>query len=319
MPKRTNTFQQLITRVQVALHNSRASVQESAMVPNYSSNIDTEIDILITFEVGGLPYRTGIECRDHSRPAGPDWIQQLRTKRDDCRLDKIVAVHASGFTKSAIKEAETHGIQVATIKQLDEVDWAEAVLPYQHIMVDSVQVNIAENGMSAAMESANHESYDRLQSVLRLPTGLIIDTKRLRGHVRADITQQFLTLVTKQGAVSTLPSPFRATRQVEFNCPLPRDSRLVHVDSTETPIYALMGRATVEIDVAYLDLKRYLFYEKQSVFDAQVKVLGHDITVTMASDKREEFGIMVDIPGAKIEKSEDIPPIPLPVWIKVLS
>ena len=90
MPQRSNDFQTLITKIQAALHGKKAKVEESAMIYNHDTEKDTEIDILITFELGTTKYLAGIECQDRTRAAGSPWIAELKAKRDGCRLDKII-------------------------------------------------------------------------------------------------------------------------------------------------------------------------------------------------------------------------------------
>jgi len=46
MPQKTNPFQSLMTQIHAALHGKKAKVEESAMVYNYDSETETEIDIL---------------------------------------------------------------------------------------------------------------------------------------------------------------------------------------------------------------------------------------------------------------------------------
>jgi hypothetical protein len=132
MPQRTNEFQQLIKRVETALHGTQTNVVESAMVHDFDAETDVEIDILVTFSIAGREYRVGIECRDHKRAQGPSWIRDLRTKRDACRLDKIIGVSSSGFSSTAQTAAEKYGIETVHPKE-DKTDWIDAITPSKGI------------------------------------------------------------------------------------------------------------------------------------------------------------------------------------------
>ena len=88
------------------------------MVYDHRAKKNIEVDVLLEFSTGGVKYRTGIECRDHARKGEPDWIRALATKRDDCRLDKIVAVHSRGFTKGAVELAQEHHILALTFQDI---------------------------------------------------------------------------------------------------------------------------------------------------------------------------------------------------------
>ena len=122
MPQRTNAFQTLLTQIYAALHGKKANVEESAMVFNHDSETDTEIDILITFQLASSKYQTAIECQDRSRHAGPSWISELKAKRDGCTLEKMIAIHSKGFASSAITLAKKYGIETLTPKEIASSD-----------------------------------------------------------------------------------------------------------------------------------------------------------------------------------------------------
>ena len=128
MPQRTNAFQQLVKRIETALHGTQTNVVESAMIYDFDAETDVEVDVLVTFRIAGRDYRSAIECRDHGRKQGPSWIRDLRTKRDACRLDKIVAVSSSGFSATARTAAEKYGIQVVHPEE-NTTDWVDAITP----------------------------------------------------------------------------------------------------------------------------------------------------------------------------------------------
>jgi hypothetical protein len=132
--------------IQAALHGKRAKVQESAMVYNHDTETEVEIDALITFELGGTSYRTAIECRDQNRPAGPSWIAELKSKRDGCRLDKMIAVHSKGFTESALTLGRKSGIETLTPKKGAETNWSKQILPLDGIALQTARCRMP-NGL----------------------------------------------------------------------------------------------------------------------------------------------------------------------------
>lgn len=117
MPKRTNDFQQLVHRLETLLHPAGMSVVESAMVHNWKTGADEEVDVLVTFNQGGRTYRTAVHAQDRSRPAGPDWIRTIKAQREDCKLNYAVAVHSKGFTSTARKLAACENIGLLTIER----------------------------------------------------------------------------------------------------------------------------------------------------------------------------------------------------------
>lgn len=105
MPRRTNTFQELIELIERQLAPTGAHVINSAMVPETLSGNLREIDILIKCTVGVREVMVGIECRDHHRKADIQWIEQARGKFDVLPIDKRVVISRSGFTKHAMRRA----------------------------------------------------------------------------------------------------------------------------------------------------------------------------------------------------------------------
>jgi len=155
MPQRTNPFQALMTQIHAALHGKKAKVVESAMVYNYDSETETEIDILITFEMGGNRYQTAIECQDRARRAGPPWISELRAKRNGCRLSKMIAIHSTGFTRPAKTLADKYGIETLTPKEITESDdLFETIKPYTRMAFQIMNCKFRE-GIVFSFEMAS--------------------------------------------------------------------------------------------------------------------------------------------------------------------
>ena len=80
MPKRSNDFQRLITFLEKELAPIGATVQESAMLREIDGDDEREVDILIEYEVGNHPIRIALECRDHKRPQGKPWLEEIAGK-----------------------------------------------------------------------------------------------------------------------------------------------------------------------------------------------------------------------------------------------
>src|SRR3712207_6485571 len=109
MPRRSNEFQRLIYLLHRQLHH-RATVNESAMLPDRLGGDAQEVDVLIEEPVGQIRMLIGVECRDRSRPATVEWVQEMRGKHQH-RTDKLVLVSRSGFTRTALREAQRYGIE----------------------------------------------------------------------------------------------------------------------------------------------------------------------------------------------------------------
>lgn len=123
MPRRSNKFQELIASIERALAPLNATVTESAMLLPVDGGDEREVDVLIELEVGGHDVRIAIECRDHKRKQGLSWLEELDGKFRYLPVNKIVAVSASGFTKTATKRAAFSKIQLLTLREAEKTDW----------------------------------------------------------------------------------------------------------------------------------------------------------------------------------------------------
>lgn len=91
-----------------------------------------EIDITLRGNFGSSKVFVGIECRDRSEdgPQGRDWIREIKGKRDDLKVDKMVAVSTTGFTDPAIDLADRWRIDLLTVgdvSKLDLQDWFQVI------------------------------------------------------------------------------------------------------------------------------------------------------------------------------------------------
>ncbi len=140
MPQRSNAFQALIHRIESVLHDAPAKVDESMLVLNEDTGKTEEIDIVVSFEVGGRAYRTGIAVRERKRDKGDkDWIRALGAQRTECKLDRMIAVHSLGFSGSARKVAKTHNVELIHPAAINDEQLLQILLP-----VDGVDLSRAQ-------------------------------------------------------------------------------------------------------------------------------------------------------------------------------
>jgi hypothetical protein len=115
MPPRSNEFQRLILLIESHLAPLGAQVSESLMLRDLIDESQREIDIALEIPTGPRTIRVAIECRDHERPAGVEWIDELIGKYSHLPVDRVVAVSRSGFTKAAQTKASLVNIELLTI------------------------------------------------------------------------------------------------------------------------------------------------------------------------------------------------------------
>lgn len=122
MPRRTNPFQQLTAAIMTVFHEPEYSVEESVLVRSPHTGVIREIDIRVTRRAKPDEI-VMIECRAHKKPQDVQWIDALDGKWRSLGLSKVMAVSASGFTKSALLEGKQRGIELLHLKKAEEIDW----------------------------------------------------------------------------------------------------------------------------------------------------------------------------------------------------
>src|SRR5947208_295973 len=120
MPRRSNSFQQLIADIEASLA-ADAEVSESKMLTDRATGEQREVDVYIRQRIGDHEVTIAVECRDQSRRGDVGWIEQIATKVRDLPVDKIVVVHRRGFTRAARKKAEACKIRTLTLAQASAI------------------------------------------------------------------------------------------------------------------------------------------------------------------------------------------------------
>jgi len=123
MPKRTNTFQQVIYMIQRQLAGTNTVVTESKLLKNRHTGISAEVDVVIEAKVAGHDVTLGIECTAGKRPATVEWVQRMIGKHQDMPIDTSILVSQSGFTRNAKKTADASGVLAITLTEAQEADW----------------------------------------------------------------------------------------------------------------------------------------------------------------------------------------------------
>jgi hypothetical protein len=117
MPKRTNAFQNLVYLIHSAVA-PEAKVEPSAMVTDKTDGEPREVDVFITSQAG-----LGVEVIDRTRKADVQWVEQQCKKHEHLRIDKLILVSRSGFTRRALEKAEFFGAEPLTFSDALTTDW----------------------------------------------------------------------------------------------------------------------------------------------------------------------------------------------------
>jgi hypothetical protein len=120
VPKRTNTFQDVVAIVQRHMA-AGATVEESEMVTPTHGGKPREVDVVVTSHVAGHIVRVAVEASKTCRRANVEWVERMIGKHADLPIDKLVLYSGSGFTKTALDKATAHNIAaIAAVEMTDE-------------------------------------------------------------------------------------------------------------------------------------------------------------------------------------------------------
>jgi hypothetical protein len=205
MPRRTNTFQQLILLINASLADG-AMVEESAMLLDSVTDEPREVDILITAQAGAYTVKIAIEVVGRSRKADTPWVESMRAKHSNLPTNKLILVSEQGFARSAVKKAQFYGIETMTLEQANDTNWdllasltATGIFKLFTITYDCSAVFTAISGV---------------QELIALPVNSVItfahETKTLDDYVQYFMKQPEFR--------ETIENHFAQTGQLEYWC-----------------------------------------------------------------------------------------------------
>lgn len=126
MPQRTNPFQKLSASIIAVFYEPRFKVEESVLDRNPRTGVIREIDIRITDRTDPKN-RILVECRNHRRKQDVQWIDAIDGKARSLGFPKAMAISSTGFSKSALIEAQDRSIETFHLKEAEEMDWRKWV------------------------------------------------------------------------------------------------------------------------------------------------------------------------------------------------
>jgi len=109
-------FERLVASIEETLAPKGAVVKSPDRIRDLVTGRLREVDASIRFDVGSTPILITIECRKRKGIQDDTWIEQLATKRAKIGAAKTIAVSATGFSDSASKTAQLHGIELRRLE-----------------------------------------------------------------------------------------------------------------------------------------------------------------------------------------------------------
>lgn len=101
MPRRTNTFQEVVAIVYSHLPG-RADLHEATFLRNRLTGEDREVDVVVRSRAAGHETVVAVEAVGRGRRVTVDWVEQMAGKHRNLPTDKVVLVSEGGFSKQAM-------------------------------------------------------------------------------------------------------------------------------------------------------------------------------------------------------------------------
>lgn len=127
MPKRTNTFQQVVAVIHDHMADG-ATVEESAMVTPIRGGPPREVDVLVTSTVAGHEIRVAVEACRRTRRADTPWVESMIGKHQDLPTHRLVLYSDSGFSAPALSKAAEHDIAAISAEPLSNDELEKRVI-----------------------------------------------------------------------------------------------------------------------------------------------------------------------------------------------
>lgn len=117
---------ELLYRIETAADGTRVAI-EKIECPGYVEDKETgsrrEFDVLASGELGGMPFRLAIECKDWASPVDAPVVEGFIAKCMGTNIPLRMVVSSSGFTRPALTKAAANGIQCRTVAEVERPDW----------------------------------------------------------------------------------------------------------------------------------------------------------------------------------------------------
>lgn len=131
MNKTGKEYENFVANLQEAILNSEEIVKQKNIVIEKNkiikdnNGIDREFDLYWEYELGGLTYKTIIECKDYGDPVKLEKVDALIGKiRDIPELKPIIATK-TGYQSGAQKKAVINGIELLIVREQNDSDWRD--------------------------------------------------------------------------------------------------------------------------------------------------------------------------------------------------
>lgn len=124
-------YEEFVAKLQQAIINSEEFLQQKNITIERNKKIidncgiEREFDIYWEYELGGILYKTIIECKDYASTVSIDKIDALIGKTRDIPDIKPVFATKTGYQSGAETKAKQHKIDLLIVREQNDDDWMD--------------------------------------------------------------------------------------------------------------------------------------------------------------------------------------------------
>lgn len=115
-------FELLVAEIQSQLAPG-LQVQHDAHLRGRTSNVDRQVDVLLSGSVGQFPIQIAIDCKDYAIPIDVTHVDAFVGLIQDTGVHKGVMVAAKGFTRAAKSKAAAAQVDLYTVVDTNDHQW----------------------------------------------------------------------------------------------------------------------------------------------------------------------------------------------------
>ncbi|MDD4911001.1 MAG: restriction endonuclease [Sideroxydans sp.] len=104
-------LEELVASIQKKLAPA-ASVEHNVHIKGRITQVDRQVDVLVTQLIGQYKMTIVIDCKDTKRPVDTKGVEEFSGLVNDIGANKGVLVCPAGFTKAALRTAKSHQIEL---------------------------------------------------------------------------------------------------------------------------------------------------------------------------------------------------------------
>ena len=131
MDRTGKEYENFVAKLQRAILNSKSLAIQKNIVIEKNKNIkdnngiNREFDLYWEYELGGLTYKTVIECKDYNSKINIEKIDALIGKTNDIPGLNLVFATKCGYQSGADIKAKQHGIELLIVREQNDSDWID--------------------------------------------------------------------------------------------------------------------------------------------------------------------------------------------------